>query len=117
MSVIVMGMEMPAVCVQGDWYGNCPMDRTWCAQRFAPKGMTMGQIGKEQQDKLPDWCPLRPLPKRHGRLIEAERLRAEFPYPSEGMGGWRNPDEALVHKTGVWAAIDCAETIVEAEGE
>lgn len=118
MSVIVKGMEMPQVCVTDDgWYGNCPMDRVWCAMRFKPEYEEGQRIIDEITGKLPVWCPLRPLPKRYGRLIEAERLRAEFPYPSEGMGGWRNPDEALVHKTGVWAAIDCAETIVEAEGE
>lgn len=74
MSVVVLGMEIPTVCIQGDWYGNCPMDRLWCAQRFAPKGMTMGQISEERQDKLPDWCPLRPLPEKHGDLIDRDAL-------------------------------------------
>ena len=110
MSVIVKGMEMPKRCFE------CPIidatDGFWCSA--ADK-----DLRKEHGINLskPVWCPLRPLPKRHGRLIEAERLRAEFPYPREGMGGWRNPDEALIHKTGVWAAIDCAETIVESEGD
>ena len=118
MSVVVWGMEMPKVCItKNDWYGHCPMDRIWCAQRYAPKNYTMGQVFDDQYGKLPDWCPLRPLPKIHDRLIEADKLRSEFPDPNESMGGWRNPDEAVVHKTGVWAAIDCAETIVEAEGK
>lgn len=55
-----------------------------------------------------------PVPP-HGRLIDADALRAEFTEPNEGNGGWRNPDEALVHKTGVWAAIDAAPTIIPAD--
>lgn len=51
----------------------------------------------------------------HGRLIDADALRAEFQEPNEENGGWRNPDEALVHKTGVWAAIDTAPTIIPAD--
>ena len=103
MSVIVKGMEMPSGCQSCDFSDD---ETRFCkaAKEYIP------MLGK------PGFCHLVELPKKHGRLIEAERLRAEFPYPSEGMGGWRNPDEALVHKTGVWAAIDCAETIVEAEG-
>ena len=50
---------MPKVCVTKDGYcGSCPMDRLWCAQRFAPDGYTMGQIHKDQEDQVPDWCPL-----------------------------------------------------------
>lgn len=75
MAVYIPSMEMPTVCIHGDWFGNCPMDRTWCAQRFAPKGMTMGQIAEEQQDKLPEWCPLRPLPEKHGRLIDVDAFK------------------------------------------
>ena len=107
MSIVVMGMDMSTSCRE------CIERRLGFRAYF---GCIKGTVAPSSEERLPD-CPLRTLPKRHGRLIEAERLRAEFPYPSEGMGGWRNPDEALVHKTGVWAAIDCAETIVEAEGE
>lgn len=56
--MILIDMEMPTVCVDGDWYGNCPLDRLWCAQRFAPKGYTLGKMIADQQDKLPKWCPL-----------------------------------------------------------
>ena len=115
MSVIVLGMEMSTTCVDCELYHN--------GGEYGGYGSCEAHwviFGKEDDwvyETRPNWCPLRPLPKRHGILIEAERLRAEFPYPSEGMGGWRNPDEALVHKTGIWAAIDCAETIVESEGD
>ena len=101
MSVIVMGLEMPTVCIEGGWYGNCPMDRLWCAQRFAPEGYTMRQINADRQDKLPDWCPLRPLPEKHGRLIDADEAT---------RGSLERTGKRLL-------AIDTAPTIVEAEGE
>lgn len=74
MSVIIKGMKMPTVCISGNWYGNCPMDRVWCAQQFAPPGYTMKLIHEDQQDNLPDWCPLRPLPEKHGRLGDLDEL-------------------------------------------
>lgn len=125
MSVIVLGMEMPECCqdceghLVGEWNEYDEMCDTCIfvlsEHPWEPKHKEIDGI--DTSKSIPEWCPLRHLPKRHGRLIEAERLRAEFPYPSEGMGGWRNPDEALVHKTTIWAEIDCAETIVEAEGD
>lgn len=115
MSIIVKGMEMPNTCEECQESCEIGSDLFCLVVNDGNKwGWKKSDVGFYMR---PDWCPLRPLPKKHGRLIEAERLRAEFPYSSEGMGGWRNPDEALVHKTDVWAAIDCAETIVEAEGE
>ena len=60
MSVIVRGMKMPKVCLDDGWRGVCPMDRLWCAQEFAPKGLTGGEIYNQQDGKLPSWCPLRP---------------------------------------------------------
>ena len=51
--------------------------------------------------------------KPHGRLIDADKLRAAFPAPAD----WRNVNEALHHVTGIWAAIDAAETVLQAEGE
>lgn len=79
MSVVILGMEMPKVCItEGGWYHSCPMDRTWCAQRFAPKGLTNVQIFESQECKIPDWCPLRPLPEKHGRLIDEKELREAF---------------------------------------
>lgn len=64
-------------------------------------------------DKIDESCPISQVQK-HGDLIDRDALRAEFPEPNEENGGWRNPDEALVHKTGVWAAIDAAPTIIPA---
>lgn len=114
MSVVILGMEIPTVCIQGDWYGNCPMDRLWCAQRFAPKGMTMGQISEEQQDKLPDWCPLRPLPNVHGDLIDRDAARGSIkPWSPEDE---RNGCTFATVKKLLNTMLDHAPTIVESEG-
>jgi hypothetical protein len=62
--IIIKGMEMPPVCITEDgWYGNCPMDRTWCAQRFGPSGAKAGELYRVMTGKRPDWCPLRPAPE------------------------------------------------------
>ena len=43
------------------------------------------------------------------RLIDADTLRAEFPIPEDIT----DPNQALVHITGIWAEIDNAPTIEE----
>ena len=53
------------------------------------------------------------LPDKHGDLIDRDELRAEFPEPIDII----DPQQALVHITGVWAEIDCADAVIEAEGE
>ena len=59
--VIIRGMEMPPVCITEDgFYGHCPMDRVWCAQRFAPYWTRTGQAYKSMIEGRPDWGPLRP---------------------------------------------------------
>ena len=41
------------------------------------------------------------------RAIDGDALRANFPEPKD----WRDPEQALVHITGIWAEIDNAPTI------
>lgn len=103
MSILIKGMEMPKVCIDNGWYGNCPLDRTWCAQRFAPEGSTNGSVHKDQWNKLPSWCPIVPLPEKHGRLIDADKLLKE---------------EQVINRFHVVSACDVimAPTIVPAEG-
>lgn len=58
--MLQIDLPMPKVCIAKDgWQGSCPMDRLWCAQRFAPEDYTMGQIWEDQTDQIPDWCPWR----------------------------------------------------------
>ena len=74
--LVIRGMEMPTVCIDNGWYGNCPMDRSWCAQRFAPKDSTNESAHKDQWNKLPSWCPLVPLPEGHGKLIDIKDVKS-----------------------------------------
>ena len=54
-----------------------------------------------------------PVPP-HGRLIDADALLKEFDYGKDV--NWRDLNESLVHKTGIWAEIQCAPTIFEEDG-
>lgn len=104
--ILIRGMEMPEHC------GECKLkaeydDETFCPF-FADNVEYWIAAGRRHED-----CPLGYI-QPHGDLIDRDVLRAEFPEPNEENGGWRNPDEALVHKTGVWAAIDDAPTIIPA---
>jgi hypothetical protein len=45
--------------------------------------------------------------KLMGRLIDADKLKTQFPEPAD----WLDINQTLVHKTGIWAEIDAAETI------
>ena len=48
-----------------------------------------------------------------GRLIDADKLRTQFPEPAD----WLDINQTLVHKTGIWAEIDAAETAPAPEAE
>ena len=41
------------------------------------------------------------------RAIDGDELRKQFPEPKD----WSDPEQALVHITGIWAEIDNATTI------
>ena len=98
MSVVVVGMEMPE---------NCHV----CVLCF---GGLCFAIPPEVDVMCPDegrpvWCPLRPLPEKHGDLIDRnamleEAKRISGPFTGDGWDNW-----------GVYALIDRQPTIVEAE--
>lgn len=107
MSILIKGMRMPENC------GKCPfiieedIDFDICRQCGAGKN---GYIHEEDIDGFPADCPLIDLGK-HGDLIDRDALRAKFPKPKDMI----DPQQALVHITGVWAEIDCADVVIEAE--
>ena len=41
------------------------------------------------------------------RLIDADKLKTQFPEPAD----WLDINQTLVHKTGIWAEINAAETV------
>lgn len=101
MSVIVMGMEMPEYCAECDaekWDENEYGDEFNHRCGFMYKGYTH----KVRDNGRREDCPLRPLPEKHGRLIDADELEDIFysVYHSQSAG-----------------YVKDMETIVEAEGE
>lgn len=69
MSVIVIGMEMPVNCADcfaiSDSFGWCKVSEN---EIFNPFSM----------DGHPSFCPLRPLPEKHGRRIDADSLPCDI---------------------------------------
>jgi len=100
MSVLIKGIGIPKSCGRC-WFNNSSLS---CA-------ITGSCIDRddENRERLDD-CPLVDLGK-HGDLIDRDELRAEFPEPIDII----DPQQALVHITGVWAEIDCADVVIEAE--
>ena len=94
MSVIVMGMEMPERCETCDLICDDDSGLEVCC--------CTGEIVDREEQARPRWCPLRPLPEKHGRLIDADELEDIFysVYHSQSAG-----------------YVKDMETIVEAEGE
>lgn len=94
MSVIVKGMEMPTSCA------SCRMAVCFADTGRAKCYATLSYIDPERGKRSYD-CPLRPLPEKHGRLIDADELEDVFYefHHSQSAGYVQN-----------------AETIVEAEG-
>ena len=104
MSVVVLGMEMPTGCADCETkYGftrNHEDGTTWCR-------VAKGYIGDKRTV-----CPLRPLPKEHGRLVDVDKLEAE---------GYALSKLHIDNNTGnAWREaipFDEAQTVIEAEGQ
>ena len=92
MSVVVRGMEMPTGCQSCDFSDD---EARFCkaAKEYIP------MLGK------PWFCPLRPLPEKHGRLGDLDEVKTAFPCGES------------VRTECVRATIDNMPTIVEAEGD
>lgn len=119
MSVIVKGMEMPGCCedceghLVGEWNEYDEMCDTChfvlSEHPWEPKHKEIDGI--DTSKSIPDWCPLRPLPEKHGPMIDCQALleearRLSGPFVDDG---WSNQ--------GVFALIARQSTIVEAEGD
>lgn len=101
--ILIKGMKMPEKCGLCDlFHAESPMHCT------VVKGHKT--VGAPYGMPRPEWCPLVDLGK-HGDLIDRDALRAKFPEPKDMI----DPQQALVHITGVWAEIDCADVVIEAE--
>jgi len=108
MGIYVKGMEMPKECLECEmqiYYSF--LGRTWCK----PASIILADNYKPIPfDGRPTWCPLVEVPEPHGRLIDAEKLKNEYPHDTD----WDYPVSTNCY---VCESIDNALTVIEAEGE
>lgn len=120
MSVIVKGMRMPDTCEECQV--SCEVGSDLHCQ-VTDDGNKWGWKKSENGfESRPDWCPLRPLPEKHGRLIDGDALHAlyESRWHDLQVLNWDENPHAEDIQTGVNWCIntlhDDLPTIVEAEG-
>ena len=91
MSVLIKGMEMPKGCglCRFDDYGYCTMTK-----QYSGGSATHGRAS---------FCPLVELPKKHGRLIDADEICFSMT---------NGTDQDIAEE-----AVREAPTVIEAEGE
>jgi len=121
MSVVVIGMDMPNTCEECKTSCEVGSDMHCLVTDAGNKwGWKLSESGFYSR---PDWCPLRPLPEKHGRLIDAEAFKAMcretvadlretvfLPHEKKMVERLADATEALC------LDLDEAPTIVEAEG-
>ena len=110
MSVVIPGMEMPKNC----WECPCFVSDGWFCN--------LDDECRDVYDGRPDWCQLIELPKKHGDLIDRQKLIEDnryLAYPTDGKcacdrawavgfnAGARHCNEHAIY----------AKTVIEAEGE
>lgn len=108
MSVIVKGEPMPEACAFCPCFRDDSIDGVHAYQCKA----TFVTYGKEDDwiwYTRPNWCPLVELPEKHGRLIDADELKGQYPHDSD----WEYPVNTNEY---VVQTINEAPTIIEAEG-
>ena len=98
MSIVVLGMEMPTACVDCELYH---VGFAYEDDRCEAHKVIFGEEDDWVYETRPNWCPLRPLPKKHGRLVDADELEDVFYRFHSQSAGY----------------VQDAETIVEAEGD
>ena len=101
MSVLVKDIKMPKRCL------DCPM---YDCYNYYCKLYSFGIPARYNGDGSirPEWCELVELPEKHGRLIDADELKEEFPKDTD----WEYPVNTNQY---VCETIDEAKTVVEAE--
>lgn len=121
MSVVVLGMNAPKSCYGCDLARFLSTKEPYCIR-------TMKVVGLP--GKRPNWCPLHPLPEKHGRLIDADDYAAEMKERQADAMLWKEKaarnndmttfargDQAMRTFSEAKLTLDNMETIVEAEGD
>lgn len=104
MSILIKGMEMPRSCLE------CPMLSYWVCR---PKNEEIPDDTDLTEHPRPDWCPLVPLPEKHGRLVDADAL---FETMGQDTDKWLIDDISYIETDEAMSAVFKAPTIIEAEG-
>lgn len=94
MSVFVKGIDVPSDC-DGCWHPTCNL---WLQT----------DVGKRHKD-----CPIRPMPEKHGRLVDVDAIIAELK-DGDAESGVKASGADLVVAI-LLAYLDSKPTIVEAE--
>ena len=109
-SIIVKGLNAPErceTCAMAACYRNS--GSIWC-NAMNRRLVSDWDGDTEVEIDVPEWCPIRELPKKHGRLIDADALMEK--------SSWYN---LCGHNMSIHGVQDyeiaSMETIVESEGE
>ena len=101
MSVVVLNMEMPEIV------SDCPLNSFGICHARG-KGPLNCWEASDAKGNLPDWCPLRPLPEKHGRMGDLDAI----------MNKLAEDKRDAFTKHDVWLMLSKhgAPAIIEAEG-
>lgn len=115
MSVVVKGMKFPENCAECELWA---MDDQGAKCPFKSGYISDGDWDLPSETERGDWCPLHPLPEKHGRIIDADALSDEYALITCEIHGFRIEtlgvgDEHATLKFKPWREVP---TIVEVEG-
>ena len=108
MSVLIKDMQMPSGCRECRLMDyDLHTGITWC---FPADAILAEDYKSIDFDGRPDWCPMGELPEKHGRLVDADKIKATYGewYTEEGS------EEGFIGTVG--NLIDLIPTVIEAEG-
>lgn len=74
---VILVIDKPNACWECMLCGRGVKER-FCIARIYQQGNT-NDCDIKDVNKVESWCPLRPLPKGHGRLIDADELKILIP--------------------------------------
>ena len=129
MSVIILGMEMPKKCEDCE-IETC--DENYYGDEFNHRCSLLykGYTRRCRNAGRLDDCPLRPLPEKHGRLGDLDKLKTSFADSINGCKKWikeleedGDNETLVIAKQAFCTFVDAAlrvksiPTIVEAEGD
>lgn len=113
MSVIVKGMDMPERC------SECELYDVMAQNKKAVEFCRFNMRPLPDDEERASWCPLVPLPEKHGRLIDADKAVKRFRGAQKTQKDDSKSSGWICH--GLEIAIDIISstdfpTIIEAEG-